>query len=135
MRYSSPAHGEPAETGGAVPPEATAAPPSQPPPTAGIPAAKPALGESTPSSPAPGSSAVGGGNLRPIRQRPPRPLARKEIAFADHEMDKTAPMRNPPFSGSRGVPLRLLGGCGLVALGALTLLLSTRRARKPSGAA
>ena len=56
-------HGEPAETGSAVPPEATGAPPSQPPPTASIPAAKPAPGEPTPSSPASGSSAVGGGNL------------------------------------------------------------------------
>ena len=56
-------HGEPAETSSAIPPEATGAPPSQPPPTASIPAAKPAQGESTPSSPASGSSAVGGGNL------------------------------------------------------------------------
>jgi hypothetical protein len=56
-------HGEPVETGGAVPAEATGAPPSQPPPTASAPAAKPAQGEPTPSSPAAGGSAVGGGNL------------------------------------------------------------------------
>ncbi len=56
-------HGEPVETGGAVPAEATGAPPSQPPPTASTPAAKPAQGEPTPSSPASGGSAVGGGNL------------------------------------------------------------------------
>jgi hypothetical protein len=53
-----------------------------------------------------------------------------EIAFADHEMDKTAPMCNLPFTGARGGTPLLLGGGGLVALGVLTLLLATRRARK-----
>ncbi len=58
-----------------------------------------------------------------------------EIAFANHEMDKMAPMCNLPFTGTRGGTPLLLGGGGLVALGALTLLLATRRARKPGSAA
>lgn len=55
--------GDPAESDTAAPPETTGAPPSLPPPTASTPAAMPAPGEPTPSSPAHGSSAVGGGNL------------------------------------------------------------------------
>jgi hypothetical protein len=54
----------------------------------------------------------------------------KEIAFADHQMDKNMPMCNLPFTGTRGTPL-LLGGGGLVALGALALALAARRARGP----
>jgi hypothetical protein len=58
----------------------------------------------------------------------------REIAFADHEMDKMAPMCNLPFTGTRGgVPL-LLGGGGLVVLGALTLLLAARRTWSSGGA-
>jgi hypothetical protein len=53
-----------------------------------------------------------------------------QIAFANHEMDEMMPMCNLPFTGTRsGTPL-LLGGGGLVALGALTLLLAARRARR-----
>ena len=57
----------------------------------------------------------------------------REIAFADHQMDKMAPMCNLPFTGARGGTPLLLGG-GLLALGALTLMLSARRARKVVGA-
>ncbi len=56
-----------------------------------------------------------------------------ELAFANHEMDKMAPMCNLPFTGPRGGTPLLLGGGGLVALGALTLLLAARRARKAGG--
>jgi hypothetical protein len=57
----------------------------------------------------------------------------KEIAFADHQMDKNMPMCNLPFTGTRGGTPLLVGGGGLVALGALALALAlaTRRARGP----
>jgi hypothetical protein len=57
-----------------------------------------------------------------------------EIAFANHEMDKMAPMCDLPFTGTRGGTPLLLGGGGLVALGALSLLLAARRVRKTRGA-
>ena len=56
-----------------------------------------------------------------------------EIAFANHEMDKMAPMCNLPFTGPRGGTPLLLGGGGLVALGALTLMIAARRAHRRDG--
>jgi hypothetical protein len=53
----------------------------------------------------------------------------KEIAFADHEMDRSAPMCDLPFTGTRGGMPLLFGGGGLVALGVLALMLATRRTR------
>lgn len=58
----------------------------------------------------------------------------KEIAFADHEMDKTMPMCNLPFTGTRGGTPLFLGGGGLVVLGTLALVLAARRARKHASA-
>jgi hypothetical protein len=117
-------HGDSAETDTAAPPETTGAPPSLPPPTASAPAAKPAPGEPTPSSPASGSSAVGGGNLL------------DNPGFEDdlNEMDKTMPMCDLPFTGTRGGTPLFLGGGGLVVLGTLALVLATRRARKQDSA-
>jgi hypothetical protein len=57
-----------------------------------------------------------------------------QIAFADHQMDKMAPMCNLPFTGTRGGTPLLLGGGGLVALGALSLILAARRARESRAA-
>ncbi len=56
-------HGDPVETEAAAPAGITGAPPGQPPPTAGTPAAKSASSEPSPSSPTADRSAVGGGNL------------------------------------------------------------------------
>jgi hypothetical protein len=53
-----------------------------------------------------------------------------EIAFANHEMDKTMPMCDLPFTGTRGGTPLLLGGGGMIALGALTLMLAAHRARR-----
>ena len=53
-----------------------------------------------------------------------------EIAFANHEMDKTMPMCDLPFTGARGSTPLLLGGGALVTLGALTLLLAARRVQR-----
>lgn len=65
----------------------------------------------------------------------PRPTTPgKEIAFADHEMDKSMPMCNLPFTGTRGGAPLLLGGGGLVVLGTLALVLATHRARKQDSA-
>ncbi len=57
-----------------------------------------------------------------------------EIAFANHEMDKMAPMCDLPFTGTRGGTPLLFGSGGLLALGALSLMLATRHARKTRGA-
>jgi hypothetical protein len=53
----------------------------------------------------------------------------KEIAFADHAMDKDMPMCNLPFTGGSGTAPLLYSGVGLVALGVLALALAAWRLR------
>jgi hypothetical protein len=57
-----------------------------------------------------------------------------EIAFADHQMARSAPMCDLPFTGPHGGTPLLLGSAALLALGTLILLLTTRRTREQDSA-
>ena len=56
----------------------------------------------------------------------------RQLAFADHAMDKTMPMCSLPFTGASSSTPLLYGGVVLMALGALALGLATWRLRKPA---
>jgi hypothetical protein len=56
----------------------------------------------------------------------------RQLAFADHAMDKDMPMCSLPFTGAAGSAPLLDGAIGLMALGALTLALAAWRLRKPT---